>query len=139
MVKKQYSRRTRSKSLGSRKTGSRKTANKRSSKKRTLKLRMHKRGKKSKTQRGGALFPFTKRDLGTYDYDEYVELEPEDYNVNDEGYEASQLSPTLEWKGTEYPIYTDIDEKGYYIMLDDEEGNPVMVKTSAVNRVKRDM
>jgi hypothetical protein len=86
-------------------------------------------------QRGGA-FPFKEEDLGTYHYDEYYEVEPEIYDSQDEGYDVEESPPTLEYNGNEYPIYTDLDESDYYIMLNDETGEAVMVKTSAVRREK---
>jgi hypothetical protein len=85
-------------------------------------------------QRGGALEPFTEADFGTYDYDEYMVAEPEQYNNEDEGYVPDENEPTLMYKGVEYPIYTDIEEEDYYIILNDDEGIPIMVKTSAVYR-----
>ena len=89
----------------------------------------------SRRQRGGA-FPFKEEDLGTYHYDEYYEVEPEIYDSQDEGYDVEESPPTLEYNGNEYPIYTDLDESDYYIMLNDETGEAVMVKTSAVRREK---
>ena len=86
-------------------------------------------------QRGGA-FPSTEEDLGTYAYDEYYEVEPEIYDSQDEGYDVDESPPTLEYNGNQYPIYTDLDESDYYIMLNDDNGEAVMVKTSAVRRVK---
>ena len=99
-------------------------------------IRHHRsRRQHSRRQRGGA-FPFTEKDFGTYAYDEYYEVEPEIYDSQDEGYDVEESPPTLEYNGNQYPIYTDIDESDYYIMLNDDNGEAVMVKTSAVRRVK---
>jgi hypothetical protein len=43
---------------------------------------------------------------------------------------------TLEYEGVIYPIYSDISNEDYYIMLNDSEDEPIMVKTSAVYREK---
>lgn len=99
--------------------------------KRTRCKRTKRRGVK---QRGGALEPFTEADFGIYDHDEYMEAEPEQYSNEDEGYVPDENEPRLEYNGIEYPIYTDIHDDDYYIMLNDEEGVPIMVKTSAVYR-----
>ena len=91
---------------------------------------------RNKKQRGGTLEPFTEADFGTYVYDEYILVDPEEYNQVDEGYEPDTNEPTLEYKGTDYPIYTDIDGEDYYIMINDDQDEPIMLKTSAVYREK---
>ena len=63
-----------------------------------------------------------------------METEPEQYSNEDEGYVPDENEHTLVYNGIEYPIYTDIHDDAYYIMLNDEEGVPIMVKTSAVYR-----
>jgi len=93
------------------------------------------RHRHSRRQRGGA-FPFTEKDFGTYAYDEYHEVESEIYDSQDEGYGIQEEPPTLEYNGNQYPIYTDLDESDYYIMLNDDNGEAIMVKTSAVRREK---
>jgi hypothetical protein len=90
--------------------------------------------RRSKKQKGGGLEPFKESDFGTYEYDEYYEVEPEQGNIEDEGFEPDELGPTLEYNNVFYPIYTDIDESDEYIMLNDDEGNAVMVKTSAIRK-----
>jgi hypothetical protein len=97
--------------------------------------RRHRSRRHRRRQRGGA-FPFTEKDLGTYSYDEYHEVESEIYDSQDEGYGVEEEPPTLEYNGNKYPIYTDLDESDYYIMLNDDNGEAVMVKTSAVRREK---
>jgi hypothetical protein len=90
-------------------------------------------------QRGGAnpfIPPFKQSDFGTYDYDEYMEVDPEQRELSDEGYEPDILAPKLEYNGQMYDIYTDIDERYNYINLIGDDGESYMVKTKAVNRVK---
>jgi hypothetical protein len=75
--------------------------------------------------------------LGAFAFDEYYELEPEVNDPDDEGYGVDEHQPMVEYDGIEYPVYTDISNLDNYIMLNDENGEDVMVKTSAVAREKR--
>ena len=75
--------------------------------------------------------------MSTFAFDEYYELEPEVNDPDDEGYGVEENPPMVEYDGVQYPVYTDITESDYYIMLNDENGEAVMVKTSAVERVKK--
>ncbi len=125
----------RKKSSSKKSSSKKRYSKKRSSKKNKTKRRSGK--KHYKKQRGGGLEPFKESDFGVYDFDEYYEVEPEQNNIEDEGYEPDENSPILEYNNVVYPIYTDIDELDEYIMMNDDEGTPVMVKTSAVKRVMR--
>lgn len=107
-------------------------------KKRRRSTKRHRRSTKRRhrtKQYGGVLEEFTEDDFGKYDYDEYMEIEPEEYDEDDEGYIPDD-STTLEYNGEQYPIYTDIDEDDQYIMLGNEDGETRMVKISAVYREK---
>ena len=70
-------------------------------------------------------------DFGTYAYTDYKIYDPQD-----EGHDIEESPTTLEYNGIPYPVYTDIDNSDYYIMLNDDNGEAIMVKTSAVRREK---
>ena len=69
-------------------------------------------------------------DFGTYAYTDYKIYDPQD-----EGHDIEESPTTLEYNGIPYPVYTDIDNSDYYIMLNGNGVN-VMVKTSAIRPVQ---